>query len=205
MPSRDVRRGGRQLSFEPGNVSPGIRPITGRPSLLPPSCARTSVGRPCGCLAHKDHGQTYGVAVFHVRYMRRGRAPSVRRRELLSAQTPDERRSADPLDLLVQASCSSLGLVRFHDACNGSVRLSPVSPSPWPSPDAASRFERLSRFVLRFPAGPFPTASHGAIAPSARAGGLHRLNDGFFLQNNILRDFARRTSTKSVGTVLRIW
>ena len=39
---------GRRLTFVPGNVETRIHPITGRPSLLPTSQARTSHRSPCG-------------------------------------------------------------------------------------------------------------------------------------------------------------
>jgi hypothetical protein len=49
---------GRGLTFVPGNVETRIRPITGRPSLLPTSQARTSISSPCGSpsLAGEDTG-----------------------------------------------------------------------------------------------------------------------------------------------------
>jgi hypothetical protein len=42
---------GRGLTFVPGNVETRIRPITGRPSLLPTSQARTSISSPHGSLS----------------------------------------------------------------------------------------------------------------------------------------------------------
>jgi hypothetical protein len=49
---------GRGLTFVPGDVETRIRPITGRPSLLPTSQARTSISSPYGspALAGKDTG-----------------------------------------------------------------------------------------------------------------------------------------------------
>ena len=46
--SRDVSPVGRLLTFVPGDVSTRIRPITGRPSLLPISFTRIPVVRPRG-------------------------------------------------------------------------------------------------------------------------------------------------------------
>ena len=40
--------GGSQLAFARGDVATPIRPITGRPSLPPPSFTRRPVGSPCG-------------------------------------------------------------------------------------------------------------------------------------------------------------
>ena len=49
---------GRGLTFVPGDVETRIRPVTGRPSLLPTSQARTSIRSPYGspALAGKDTG-----------------------------------------------------------------------------------------------------------------------------------------------------
>jgi hypothetical protein len=52
--SGDARPDGRQPAFAPGDVARGstpIHPMTGWPSLLPSSHARTPLGLPCGLLS----------------------------------------------------------------------------------------------------------------------------------------------------------
>ena len=46
--SRPPTPGGSRLAFARGDVSTPIRPITGRPSLPPPSSTRRPIGSPCG-------------------------------------------------------------------------------------------------------------------------------------------------------------
>ena len=46
--SRPPTPGGSQLAFARGDVATPIRPVTGRPSLAPPSSTRRPVGSPCG-------------------------------------------------------------------------------------------------------------------------------------------------------------
>ena len=61
---------GRLLPFGPGDVgifsSTRIRPITGRPSLLPASYSRNSNSVPCGFACPNAPGRIYGVSTFHV-------------------------------------------------------------------------------------------------------------------------------------------
>jgi hypothetical protein len=58
-------------AFAWDDVSIPIRPITGRHSLFPHSVTRTTMGVPCGSLAHCS-GRQYGLTVFHGRNVRRG-------------------------------------------------------------------------------------------------------------------------------------
>ena len=54
--------GGSQLAFARGDLATPIRPITGRPSLPPPSFTRRPVGSPCGWPTLTGGRRAYHVA-----------------------------------------------------------------------------------------------------------------------------------------------
>jgi hypothetical protein len=51
--------------YGPGNVETRVRPITGRPSLLPPSLTRKPIGSPYGSLSGLCRRAT-GVTTFRI-------------------------------------------------------------------------------------------------------------------------------------------
>ena len=60
--SRPPTPGGSQLAFARGDLATPIRPITGRPSLPPPSFTRRPVGSPCGGPTRAGGRRAYHVA-----------------------------------------------------------------------------------------------------------------------------------------------
>lgn len=150
MPSRDMRRGGRLLSFEPGNISPGIRSVTGRPSLFShPVPARPWDALLMSC-PQRPWTDEWGCRVPPKELATVEGSVSKPAGVVVSADA-NEDKICQPAYLLVQALISSLWLVAVNDASDGSIGFNPVPPSPWPSLDATSRFRRLSRFVQRLP------------------------------------------------------
>jgi hypothetical protein len=62
--SRDERPVGRRPTCVSGNVQTRIRPVTGRPSLLPTSQTRSAMGAPHGALSRPEGRTRYGVSTF---------------------------------------------------------------------------------------------------------------------------------------------
>ena len=60
--SRPPTPGGSRLAFARGDLATPIRPITGRPSLPPPSFTRRPIGSPCGWPTLAGGRRAYHVA-----------------------------------------------------------------------------------------------------------------------------------------------
>jgi hypothetical protein len=61
--SRHERPCGSLPAFARGDITPTIPPVTGWPSLFPPSFTRYLIGAPCGCL---PRAEDIGLTVFHI-------------------------------------------------------------------------------------------------------------------------------------------
>ena len=141
--SRPPTPGGSQLAFARGDVATPIRPVTGRPSLAPPSSTRRPVGSPCGWPTLAGGRRASHVASQESSWVR----PRLYAGGTISA--PGEFRSARtwPHAILAQAY-QHLWLVLYYDACGGSPGLAiPRAPGPRPPRCWQSR----SRLALRSP------------------------------------------------------
>ena len=144
-PSRDSRPRGRLLLFRPGDVSTGIRPIIGRPSLFPHSSTRMPEGLPCGWLAklagirgcrvpRKQHTDGVG-GIYPLAGNIVSARPGQRDRVL-----PAHHFGPSRLD-----SCSNFGLFFPNGVYRHFTLCSPCHPSPRPSPPVAGSFGLPSR------------------------------------------------------------
>src|SRR6266516_1230393 len=82
--SRHERPGGSLPTFACGDIATTIPPITGGPSLFPPSFTRYLIGVPCDYLPRTEDS---GLTMFHIDN-RLGEAFSIRRWRFLSTRGP---------------------------------------------------------------------------------------------------------------------
>jgi len=158
--------GGSQLAFARGDLATPIRPITGRPSLPPPSFTRRPVGSPCGWPTLAGGRRAYHVASQESSWVR----PRLDAGGTSSA--PDESAASGPGHLPFWSKpISTFGLSLFTTLA--AVHLG----WPYHAPLVPDRFGAGSRDLAsrsgRHPKGygyVVPRASHPPVARDARLG-----------------------------------
>jgi hypothetical protein len=146
--------GGSRLAFARGDLATPIRPITGRPSLPPPSFTRRPVGSPCGWPTLAGGRRAYHVASQESSWIR----PRLNAGGTSSA--PDEFAASGPGHVPFWSKpISTFWLVFVYDAYGGSPGLAiPRAPSPrpprcWQSPPRLAPPRPPSRMRIHCPEG----------------------------------------------------